>query len=172
MFGATLSRRQFVKAGGALVVGAQPRGRGGSAQRPRRQRDGEHARPRAASSWFEIHADNTILMRTGKVEFGQGTAHTAYTQIVAEELNVPYAAITQVVMGDTDRTPDGGFSAGFLGYGGDRTSARPPPTPTRRCSTSPRRSSACRQEQLSVKNGVVSGGGKTSPTASWSRASS
>ena len=71
-----------------------------------------------SSSWFEIHADNTILMRTGKVDFGQTTAHTAYKQIVAEELNVPFEAITAVVMGDTDRTPDGGFSAGFLEYGG------------------------------------------------------
>ena len=57
-------------------------------------------------------------MRTGKVDFGQSTAHTAYKQIVAEELSVPYEAITTVVMGDTDRTPDGGFSAGFLEYGG------------------------------------------------------
>ena len=57
-------------------------------------------------------------MRTGKVDFGQSTAHTAYKQIVAEELNVPFEAITAVVMGDTDRTPDGGFSAGFLEYGG------------------------------------------------------
>ena len=57
-------------------------------------------------------------MRTGKVDFGQSTAHTAYRQIVAEELNVPFEAITTVVMGDTDRTPDGGFSAGFLEYGG------------------------------------------------------
>ena len=57
-------------------------------------------------------------MRTGKVDFGQTTAHTAYKQIVAEELNVPFEAITTVVMGDTDRTPDGGFSAGFLEYGG------------------------------------------------------
>ena len=41
-----------------------------------------------------------------------------HKQIAAEELNVPYEAITAVVMGDTDRTPDGGFSAGFLTYGG------------------------------------------------------
>src|SRR5260370_29750579 len=57
-------------------------------------------------------------MRTGKVDFGQSTAHTAYKQLVAEELNVPFEAITSVVMGDTDRTPDGGVSAGFLHYGG------------------------------------------------------
>jgi CO/xanthine dehydrogenase Mo-binding subunit len=52
------------------------------------------------------------------VDFGQSIAHTAYKQIAAEELNVPFDAITTVIMGDTDRTPDGGFSAGFLEYGG------------------------------------------------------
>ena len=57
------------------------------------------------------------MIRTGKVELGQGSASTAYAQITAEELNVPYSAITQVVMGDTDRTPDGGFSAGYMGGG-------------------------------------------------------
>ncbi len=108
--GATLTRRQFVKTGGALVVGvslARPRGCSS------RSADGRGHRKNSldaalSSSWFEIHADNTILMRTGKVDFGQTTAHTAYKQIVAEELNVPFEAITTVVMGDTDRTPDGG----------------------------------------------------------------
>jgi hypothetical protein len=32
-------------------------------------------------------------------------------------LNVPFEVITAVVMGDTDRTPDGGPPAGFLEYG-------------------------------------------------------
>ena len=53
-------------------------------------------------------------MRTGTVDFGQTTAHTAYKQIAAEERRVPFEAITAVVMGDTDRTPDGSFSAGYL----------------------------------------------------------
>src|SRR5438876_1414606 len=116
--GATLSRRRFVKTGGALMVGVGLIGKRvwehpAEAAVSRNSLDAA-----ASSSWFEIHADNTILMRTGKVDFGQTTAHTAYKQIVAEELNVPYEAITSVVMGDTDRTPDGGFSAGFLDYGG------------------------------------------------------
>ena len=55
-----------------------------------------------------------MLIRTGKVDFGQSTAHTAYKQLVAEEMNLPYEAITTVVMRDTDRTPDGGFSAGLF----------------------------------------------------------
>ena len=88
-----------------------------SARRRRRPRGTSASTRRFPSSWLEIHADNTILMRTGKVELGQGSASTAYAQITAEELNVPYTAITQVVMGDTDRTPDGGFSAGYMGGG-------------------------------------------------------
>ena len=109
--------RKFVKGGGALVVGLSLVGAGGSARRPRRPRPRTTLDPTLPSSWLEIHADNTILMRTGKVELGQGSASTAYAQIIAEELNVPYSAITKVVMGDTDRTPDGGFSAGYMGGG-------------------------------------------------------
>lgn len=73
--------------------------------------------PTRPASWIEIRADNTILLRTGKSDFGQGTTFTAYRQIVAEELNVPFEAITAVVMGDTDRTPDGSGSFDFLGRG-------------------------------------------------------
>jgi nicotinate dehydrogenase subunit B len=119
VYGATLSRRQFVKAGGALFVGLSLAGRNlfdGSGVEAAAA--GNSLDPSLSRSWFEIHADNTILLRTGKVDFGQTSAHTAYKQIAAEELNVPFEAITAVVMGDTDRTPDGGFSAGFLEYGG------------------------------------------------------
>ncbi len=48
--------------------------------------------PRFPSSWIEIHPDNTILIRTGKSDFGQSTTFTAYRQIVAEELNAPFEA--------------------------------------------------------------------------------
>src|SRR5262245_65782679 len=115
---ATLSRRQFVKTGGVLFVGFGLIGRNLFDSPAAAAAGSKHSLDAAlASSWFEIHADNTMVLRTGKVDFGQSTAHTAYKQIVAEELNVPFEAITSVVMGDTDRTPDGGFSAGFLEYG-------------------------------------------------------
>ena len=98
-------------------------------------------------------------MRTGKVDFGQTTAHTAYKQIVAEELNVPYEAITGVVMGDTDRTPDGGFSAGFLEYGG--TNLRKAAAYTYQALLELAATSlGVPKEQLSVKDGVIAGGGK------------
>ena len=98
-------------------------------------------------------------MRTGKVDFGQSTAHTAYKQIVAEELRVPYEAITSVVMGDTDRTPDGGFSAGFLEYGGQnlrKAAAYTYQAILDLASTS----LGVGKDQLTVKDGVIAGGGK------------
>src|ERR1700687_3157829 len=117
--GATLTRRRFVKTGGALIVGFSLVGRRLWDETAEAAAAGKNSLDATlASSWFEIHADNPNLMRTGQVAFGQTTAHTAYKQLVAEELNVPFEAVTAVVMGDTDRTPDGGFSAGFLEYGG------------------------------------------------------
>src|SRR5262249_38075086 len=118
VIGPTLSRRQFVKAGGALVVGFSLVG-------PKiLKADSQEAAtlkntldPTLASSWIEIHPDNTVLIRTGKSDFGQGSTFTAYRQIVAEELSVPFEAITSVVAGDTDRTPDGSGAFDFLGHG-------------------------------------------------------
>ena len=118
VYGATLTRRQFVKTGGALIVGVSL-ARAGLWEEVVTAASGKNTLDATVPrSWFEIHANNTILIRTGKVDFGQSTAHTAYKQIVAEELNVTFEAITTVVMGDTDRTPDGGVSAGFLANGG------------------------------------------------------
>ncbi len=119
VFGATLTRGKFVKGGGALIAGLSLVGGLGAGRASAAPDDGGTSSldPTQPSSWLEINADNTIVMRTGKVEFGQGSASTAFAQITAEELNVPYTAITQVIMGDTDRTPDGGFSAGFMSGG-------------------------------------------------------
>jgi CO/xanthine dehydrogenase Mo-binding subunit len=161
--GATLTRRQFVKTGGALIVVFS----GFSlASRSLWEKTAEAATAKTnsldatlSSSWFEIHADGTILMRTGKVDFGQTTAHTAYKQIAAEELNVPFEAITAVVMGDTDRTPDGGFSAGFLEYGGANVRKAAAYTYQALLDLAASKLQVDKS-RLSVKDGVVSGGGK------------
>ena len=63
------------------------------------------------SAWLEIRHDNTILVRTGRTEIGTGMSGF-YAQVIAEELYVQPEAIT-LLMGDTDKTPDGGCSAGF-----------------------------------------------------------
>jgi nicotinate dehydrogenase subunit B len=69
--------------------------------------EGAHSR---LDDWLAITPDGIIMVYSGKVELGTGT-RTALAQIVAEELEVPLARI-QVVMGDTQRTPNEGYTAG------------------------------------------------------------
>jgi CO/xanthine dehydrogenase Mo-binding subunit len=105
-----LTRRGFVHIGGALFVSlAIPPGlRVKAAESP------TSLDPAMLASWLEIRSDNTILMRTGRTETGTGMS-AFYAQMAAEELSVRPEAIT-LILGDTDKTPDGGYSAGFL-YG-------------------------------------------------------
>jgi nicotinate dehydrogenase subunit B len=159
--GATLSRRQFVKTGGALVVGVTLVGSELLKANPAKAAALKNSLdPTLPNSWIEIHADNTILIRTGKSDFGQGTTFTAYRQIVADELGVPFEAITTVVAGDTDRTPDGSGAFDFLGRG----------TPNIRKAAAYTHQALLDlasehlrvpKDQLSVKDGIVSGGGKS-----------
>jgi nicotinate dehydrogenase subunit B len=105
---ATLTRRDFVKIGGALFVSALlPPGFPVLASEGQAPLD-----PTALASWLEIRSDNSILMRTGRTETGTGMSGY-YAQAAAEELNVRPEAIS-LILGDTDKTPDGGYSAGFL----------------------------------------------------------
>jgi nicotinate dehydrogenase subunit B len=62
--------------------------------------------------WIAIEPDGAIVAFSGKVETGTGV-RTALAQIVAEELDVPLASV-RMVMGDTGRTPDEGYTAGSM----------------------------------------------------------
>jgi len=159
VFGATLTRRQMVKAGGALFVGF------GLVELSKDNRveaavAKNSLNPALPSSWVEIHPDNTILIRTGKSDFGQGTTFTAYRQIVAEELNVPFEAITTVLMGDTDRTPDGSGAFDFLGRGTPNIRKAAAYTYQALLELASKRLGVPK-DQISAKDGVVSGGGKS-----------
>ncbi len=96
-----LDRRDFLKLwGGGLLVcleGASARGQesGGGFH--------GHELPREMSAWVHIGEDGKVTVFTGKVEVGQNI-RTSLAQVVAEELRVPFDAIT-MVMGDTDLTP-------------------------------------------------------------------
>jgi CO/xanthine dehydrogenase Mo-binding subunit len=70
--------------------------------------------PTQLDSWIRIRPDNTVAVWSGVAEFGQGSVSTAFRQIVAEELRVPFEAVTELVTGDTDRTPGGGIAAGTM----------------------------------------------------------
>ena len=104
-----LTRRGFVKMGGALMVSFTFPGFSTLAAELQSK-----PATRQLASWLEIRQDNTIVVRTGRTEIGTGMS-AYYAQVIAEELNVQADAIT-LIMGDTDKTPDGGYSAGFL-YG-------------------------------------------------------
>ncbi len=55
---------------------------------------------------IEVAQDGSIVLRTGKVELGQGS-RTLLTQCVAEEMGVAPARV-RLIMGDTDACPDDG----------------------------------------------------------------
>ncbi len=166
IFGATLTRSKLVKGAGGLVAGLGLAGALVDAKAAKAAGvplvPGTAHTPDATqwASWLTINPDNTIVLRTGKCEMGQGSASTAYAQITAEELNVPYTAITQVIMGNTDQTPDGGFSAGFIVPAGGNV---------RKAAAYVYQALLALASQqlgvpvgsLTVTNGVVSGGGKS-----------
>ena len=96
-----LDRRDFLKVlGGGLLVclthtssWTQESGRA----------FGGHELPKDVSAWLHIAAEGQVKVFTGKVEVGQNI-RTSLAQLVAEELRVPFDAIT-MIMGDTDLTP-------------------------------------------------------------------
>ena len=61
-------------------------------------------------SWIRIDADGSITVFTGKAELGQGFK-TAFQQIAAEELDVPFASL-KVVTADTRLTANEGYTSG------------------------------------------------------------
>src|SRR5580692_6496925 len=106
-----LDRRQVLAGGGALVVSfslsdafAQEHAAAGAPKPP-----GSLATSPYLDAWIRIDA-NGITAFTGKVELGQGFK-TAFQQIAAEELDVPFEAI-KVVTADTGRTANEGYTAG------------------------------------------------------------
>ena len=149
----TVSRRSFVKIGGALFVTL---GVEGSLREAPLEAASKDPDPSQLSAWLEIHEDGTIIARTGKTE--TGTSSTAFfEQIVAEELDVPAMSVT-LVRGHTDETPDGGFSAGYLHQAGN---LRKVAAYTRQAlleMAAPQLGASA--AALTVADGVISGGGK------------
>src|SRR5499427_4560077 len=160
VIGPTLSRRQFVKAGGALVVGFKVIGPGVLTATAKPALYMNSLDPALGSSWVEIHPDNTVLIRTGKSDFGQGSTFTAYRQIVAEELSVPFEAITTVISGDTDRTPDGSGAFDFLGHGTPNIRKAAAYTYQALLDLGSEKLNVPK-DKLSAEDGVISGAGKS-----------
>src|SRR5437660_1115557 len=64
--------------------------------------------PEELDSWLAISAEGKVTVYTGRVDLGTGV-QTSFAQVIADELDVPFEAIT-MVMGDTSLTTDGGKS--------------------------------------------------------------
>ena len=105
-----LYRRDFLKGVGVLIVGF------GTAAAPRILASGPAATQTLGlsgdelDSWIAIGEDGRVTAYTGKCELGQGL-YTAQTQLIAEELAVPFDHVT-LIQCDTALTPDQGTTSG------------------------------------------------------------
>ncbi len=113
------SRRTLLKTGGALVVSigtpigldtvlavSQAAAQDAIAAQP-------PLTPDQLSSYIAVNADGTVSAYFGKMDMGHGL-HVAIGQIVAEELDVPFRAVT-VFMGDTATSVNQGGASGSTG---------------------------------------------------------
>ena len=106
--GPGLPRRDFLKVGGALVIGFGLMGPSALAQAPASNR-GDIAGPpdpKRIDTWLAIHADNTATLYIGFAELGQGCT-TSLPQVAAEELDLELDQISTVQL-DTNITPNQG----------------------------------------------------------------
>src|SRR5712671_1218246 len=111
-----LSRRSILQAGGAFVVSiGMPVGidtvlgiNTAFAQGAR-----PPLVPNELSSYIAVNADGTVSAFFGKMDMGQGL-FVAIGQMVAEELDVPFKAVT-VIMGDTATSVNQGGASGSTG---------------------------------------------------------
>ncbi|HEV7631636.1 MAG TPA: molybdopterin cofactor-binding domain-containing protein [Steroidobacteraceae bacterium] len=104
-----LRRREFLKAGGALIVSlqlGQPLQAQGNLPRAARGSVAGPPDAKQVDSWLAIHADNTATLYIGFAELGQG-ATTALLQVAAEELDLDLDQISAAQL-DTHVTPNQG----------------------------------------------------------------
>src|SRR5262249_5313880 len=112
----TLSRRDVLRAGSALIVGFAM----GPAARPSAAQSagggkvaGEPVDGTGIDSFLAIHPDGSATVFTGKVDLGTGL-RIAVRQMAAEELGLPIGRV-DLVEGDTLLTPDQGRTGGSSG---------------------------------------------------------
>ena len=100
------SRRDLLKAGGALIVSFVIHPQRGQAQGPA-------PRPAEVDSFLALHADGSVTIYTGKVDLGTGL-RVAIRQMAAEELDIPVERVN-LIDGDTALCPDQGATGGSTG---------------------------------------------------------
>jgi CO/xanthine dehydrogenase Mo-binding subunit len=152
------SRRDFLKSGGALVVGFSFAGHSIAAF----AEDSTATKPLALTSvdtFLAIDSASMVTVYSGKVDLGTGV-QTALSQIVAEELDVPFRNV-KIVQGDTALTPDQGPTFGSLSIQIGGVQIRNAAAMARNAlfELSATRLGV-KADELTITDGVVSGGGK------------
>jgi len=152
-------RRDFLKAGGALVIGFPLRnllfGQRGSVAGP--------PDAKQVDTWLAIHADNTATVYIGFAELGQGNS-TALLQVAAEELDFDMSQLKTVRL-DTNITPNQGgtYSSASIQRGGPqvRTAAAEARQALLRIAS---KKLSAPVESLTVARGIVSAPGGATVT--------
>jgi nicotinate dehydrogenase subunit B len=160
------SRRSFVKGGGAMVVGFSLVGAGLGAKAATSAGADPYASngpfdDQEIDSWITIHADNTASLRQGPIELGQGSL-TGLVMIAAEELDLSMSQMRYTVNNDTNETPVNFYTAGSsaIARGGMQVRAAAAAAKSALLDLAAK-SLGVSKASLTVKDGVVSGGGKT-----------
>lgn len=104
------SRRDFLKTGGALVIGFTLSSEFSFSQTAPARLPGSLNGNRMLNAWLRIDPDGSVTIFSGKIELGQGIG-TALTQIAADELDIDLKRIN-IIHGDTALTPNEGQTAG------------------------------------------------------------
>lgn len=111
---ALVSRREFLQAGGALVVGFTLPGPAYTQQLARAEAAlGKTFDTGQVDAFVAVNADGSVTIYSGKVDLGQGL-RIAIPQMAAEELGIGLERIS-MVEGDTALTPDQGATGGSSG---------------------------------------------------------
>jgi nicotinate dehydrogenase subunit B len=105
-----LSRREFVKDTGGLLIGFSLADATVLPQVLAAAETAASPSPSRLDAWLRIDRDGNVHVFSGKTEIGMGV-ETGYTQIIAEELDVPVSRVI-FVMGDTSATTDQGGVGG------------------------------------------------------------
>src|SRR6266704_3139313 len=122
--------------------------------------------PDQLSTYIAVNADGSVAAYFGKMDMGQGL-FAAIGQIVAEELDVPFKAVT-VIMGDTATSVNQGGASGSTGIQMGGKQMRMAAAEARRVLVEMAAAKlALPADQLTVTDGVVHAKGDASKKASY-----
>ncbi len=149
-----ISRRDVLLGSGALIVSFSP---AGPLSEAKAQAGAKPVALTEVDSFLAIDKAGNVTVYSGKVDLGTGVT-TALRQIVAEELDVPIGRI-ELIQGDTLLTPDQGTTWGSLTIQLGGMQLRQASAAARQALMA-EAAKKLGTDQLTVIDGVISGGGK------------